>query len=45
VFIIVPKLTEELIMGADFFQRWKIKLDPEAEDIIIDPSALRIQTV
>ncbi|MDZ7288644.1 MAG: retroviral-like aspartic protease family protein [candidate division KSB1 bacterium] len=44
-FIIVPKLTEELIIGADFFQRWKIKLDPGAEDIIIDLSALKIQMV
>ncbi len=44
-FIIVPELTEELIIGADFFQRWKIKLEPETESIIIDPSALKIQLV
>jgi predicted aspartyl protease len=44
-FILIPKLTEELILGADFFQRWKIKLDPETEDIIIDPKSLKIKLV
>ncbi len=44
-FIIVHKLTEELIIGADFFQILKIKLDPETEEIIIDPSALKIQLI
>jgi hypothetical protein len=45
MFIIVPELTEELILGTDFFLRWKIKLDPETEDIVIDPSALILQLV
>jgi predicted aspartyl protease len=44
-FIVVPELTEELIIGADFFQIWKIKLDPETEEIIIDPSAMKIQLI
>ena len=39
-FLIVPALSEELIIGADFLQRWKIKLDSESERIIIDPKAL-----
>jgi predicted aspartyl protease len=44
-FMVVPELTEELILGADFFQILKIKLDPETEEIIIDPSALEIQLI
>lgn len=44
-FLYVPELSEELIIGADFLQRWKIKLDPESERIIIDPKALRLKLV
>ena len=44
-FYILPGLTEEAIIGADFFQAWKIKLDPVTEDIIIDPQALKIKLV
>jgi len=43
--LVVPDLSEELIIGADFLQRWKIKLDPESERIIIDPKALRLKLV
>ena len=42
-FIVIPELAEELILGADFFQRWKIRLDPEQEEVSIDPSALRLR--
>lgn len=44
-FVLVPQLTEEVIIGADFFQRWKIKLDPEHERLIVDPKALRLKLV
>ena len=44
-FLVVPDLSEELIIGADFLQRWKIKLDPENERIIIDPKALKLKLV
>ncbi|MEW6686853.1 MAG: retropepsin-like aspartic protease [Candidatus Edwardsbacteria bacterium] len=44
-FIIVEDLTEELILGADFFQRWKIRLDPETEEIIWDPKALKLTLI
>ena len=44
-FIVVPDLSEEVILGADFFQSWKIRLDPESEDVTIDPSALRLKLV
>ena len=42
-FLVVPNLSEELIIGADFLQRWEIKLDPER--IIIDPKALKLKLV
>lgn len=41
-FLVVQELPYELIVGADFFQKWKIKLDPLAEDFIIDEKALEI---
>ena len=44
-FLVVPDLSEELIIGADFLQRWEIKLDPESERIIIDPKALKLKLV
>lgn len=44
-FIVISDLTEQVIIGADFFQRWKIKLDPETEKIIFDPKALKLKLV
>jgi hypothetical protein len=41
-FLVVPELPYEVIVGADFFQRWKIKLDPATEAFIIDEKALEI---
>ena len=43
--LIVPNLTEELILGADFFQRWKIRLNPENEQVILDQDALKLKLV
>lgn len=40
---VFPSLTEEVILGADFFQRYKIKLDPESEKVIVDPKALKVK--
>lgn len=45
MFYVIPDLSEALIVGADFFQRWKIRLDPEREMILVDPSALRLKLV
>lgn len=41
-FLVVPQLPYEVIVGADFFQKWKIKLDPSTEDFVIDEKALEI---
>ena len=43
--LIVPNLTKELILGADFFQRWKIRLNPENEQVILDQDALKLKLV
>jgi predicted aspartyl protease len=42
MFLVVPNLPCEVIIGADFLQRWKIKLDPATEEFIIDERALEI---
>jgi hypothetical protein len=42
MFLVTPDLPYEVIVGADFFQKWKIKLDPATEDFIIDEKALEI---
>ena len=42
LFLVVPKLPCDVVLGADFLQRWKIKLDPATEDFIIDEKALEI---
>jgi hypothetical protein len=41
-FLVVPELPYEVIVGADFMQKWKIKVDPSTEDFIIDEKALEI---
>lgn len=45
VFYVVDDLTEPVIVGADFLQIWKIKLDLEHERLILDPSALEIKLI
>lgn len=42
MFLVFPGLPDELIIGADFLQRWKIRLDPATEEFIIDEEALKI---
>jgi len=42
MFLVVPELPYQVIAGADFFQKWKIKLDPVTEDFLIDEKALEI---
>ncbi|MBI3097044.1 MAG: retroviral-like aspartic protease [Planctomycetes bacterium] len=42
---IVPDLTEELILGDDFLQRWHIRLDPRRREVSLDRKALRVVAV
>lgn len=44
-FYVLPDLSEDLIIGTDFLQRWKIKLDLEREALILDPNALKLKLV
>lgn len=44
-FLVVPRLPVEVVIGADFLQRWKIGLDPATEEFIIDEKALEILLV
>ena len=44
-YLLFPKMTEELVIGADFLQRYRIKLDPEREKVIINPRYLRVKLV
>ncbi|MDZ7362169.1 MAG: retropepsin-like domain-containing protein [candidate division KSB1 bacterium] len=42
-FLVVPNLSEEAIIGAKTLQAWRIKLDFENDDLIIDPKAARLR--
>ena len=39
-FCIADDLAEELIIGPDMMQKWKITLDLDNEDVAVDPRAL-----
>jgi len=45
VYFVVGELPYEIIIGADFLQKWKIKLDPATEGFILDEKALEITLV
>ena len=40
---VLRDLAEELIIGADMLHRWKIRLDPEQEEVSVDPRASRLR--
>jgi hypothetical protein len=42
LFLVIPELPYEIIIGADFLQKWKIRLDPVDEDFTLDEKALEI---
>jgi hypothetical protein len=41
-FIVVPRLSDEMIIGANTLQKWRIKLDLENEDVLIDRRVSRL---
>ncbi|MEW6481745.1 MAG: retropepsin-like aspartic protease [bacterium] len=43
--VIVPQLAEEMIIGAKTLQFYKIKLDFEHDDIIVDKKALELKLI
>ncbi|MDW8027536.1 MAG: retropepsin-like aspartic protease [Armatimonadota bacterium] len=44
-FLVLDNLSEEIIIGAATMQKWRMKLDMEKEDIIIDPSVTRLRFI
>jgi len=42
-FMLIPDLSEELIIGAKTLQAWRMKLDFEADDVIIDPRVTKLR--
>jgi predicted aspartyl protease len=42
-FIIIPELSEEVIIGAKTLQAWRLKLDFENDEVIIDPKVTRLR--
>lgn len=43
--IVVDEMGEEMIVGADMLQRWKMRLDPEREEVFIDPKVTELKLV
>ncbi len=44
-FKVVPRLSEEMILGVDFLQIWNVRLEPKTHRMILDPKALRLKAV
>jgi hypothetical protein len=42
-FMLLPGLTEEVIIGAATMQKWRIKLDFENDKVILDPRAAKLR--
>jgi flagella basal body P-ring formation protein FlgA len=42
LFVVASELPVDVIIGADFMQRYKIKLDPISEEFILDKDALKM---
>jgi len=44
-FVLVPGLSEEVIIGAKTMQSWRFKLDFEHDEIIIDPRVTKLRLI
>jgi hypothetical protein len=42
-FIIIPELSEEVIIGAKTLQAWRLKLDFENDEVIIGPEVTKLR--
>ena len=42
-FMVIPGLSGRLIVGASTMQKWRFKLDFEADEVIIDPRVTRLR--
>lgn len=41
-FMVVPDLIEEAIIGVNTMQKWRIKLDFEHDEVIVDPKVAKL---
>ena len=41
-FLVVSQLTEEVIIGANTMQKWRLKLDFENDNVIVDPRVAKL---
>ena len=41
-FLVVPGLSEEVIIGANTMPKWRLKLDFEHDTVIVDPGVARL---
>jgi hypothetical protein len=44
-FLVVPNLSEDIIIGAATMQKWRIKLDFEHDKAIVDPKVAKMQLI
>jgi predicted aspartyl protease len=44
-FLLVPGLSEEAIIGAATFQKWRIRLNFETDKVEVDPKVARMQLI
>lgn len=44
-FLVVPGLSEEVIIGAATLQKWRIKLDFEHDNVHVDPRVGKLQLI
>ena len=44
-FLVLPGLSEEVVIGAGTMQKWRIKLDFEHDRAIVDPKVARMQLI
>jgi hypothetical protein len=42
-FMVIPALSQQLIIGAATMQKWRFKLDFENDEVIIDPRVTRLR--
>jgi hypothetical protein len=42
-FMIIPELSERVIIGAKTLQAWRMKLDFENDEVIIDPRVTKLR--
>ena len=42
-FMIIPELSEPVLIGANTLQKWRMKLDFEREEVVVDPRVTKLR--